>query len=133
MAKMFGLCKITLDTTKQIWYNTNMIVYRIQSKQNRTRGAYSTHPNQSYHKIVNNMAEQHRECSQHPSPAFDAGIGFHSFDCTQYCGFDSAASLLRWFKGFIPDLLRAGYEIVALHDVTITAVGKYQVLFKWND
>lgn len=110
-----------------------MTVYRIQSRQDRTRGAYtSLTGGERCLPIVKRMMREHNndQCG-HPIPHHDKGItGRESFE---YCGCASAISLLQWFKGFIPDLLRAGYEIVALHDVTITAVGEYQVLFKWND
>jgi len=96
-------------------------VYRIQSKQDRTCGAYDYTP-MLYATFI------------HPVPTPEEDIGIerepHGYE---YHGCLSAAALLRWFKNWIPDLLRAGYEIVALHDVTITAVGEYQVLFKWND
>lgn len=98
-----------------------MTVYRIQSKQDRTRGAYNHTP------LLYTM---HRP--DQPTPFDDVGIG-RFVEWGEFCGCLSATSLLRWFKGFIPDLLRAGYEIVALHNVTITAIGEYQVLFKWND
>jgi len=67
-----------------------------------------------------------------PTPLDDMGIE-REVEQNEYCGCSSAADLLRWFKGFIPDLLRAGYEIAALNDVTITAVGEFQVLFTFND
>ena len=111
-----------------------MTVYRIQSKQDRTRGAYRAHrkldvkPN-----VVKRMEQTH--CGHwdgHPTPKADVGIS-RFMEQDEHCGCPSAASLLQWFRGFIPDLLRAGYEIVALCDITITAVGEYQVLFKWND
>ncbi|MCK5615779.1 hypothetical protein KAR91_78675 [Candidatus Pacearchaeota archaeon] len=114
-----------------------MIVYRIQSKQNRTRGAYDVgHKLGVRPDVIENMHEahgfapRHDNIDTHPPPHEDIGRWMKS---DEHCGCPSAASLLRWFRGFIPDLLRAGYEIVALCDVTITAVGKYQVLFKWND
>lgn len=97
-------------------------VYRIQSKQDRTCGAYCYTP------LLYTM---HRP--DQPTPLDDVGIKREAKRREEFCGCASAVSLLRWFRGFIPDLLRAGYEIVALHDVTITAVGEYQVLFKWND
>jgi len=108
------------------------LVYRIQSKQNRTRGAYHAHrkldvdPN-----VVKRMCRCHAESNKHLSPYFSS-IG-RDLRPNEFCGCESAAALLRWFKGFIPNLLRAGYEIVALRDVTITAVGEYQVLFTFND
>ena len=110
-----------------------MTVYRIQSKQDRMRGAYSSlAAGEQCLPIVRQMMREHdNNQHDHPVPHHDKGItGRKSFEC---CGCPSAAALLRWFRGFIPDLLRAGYEIVALRNVTITAVGKYQVLFKWND
>ena len=114
-----------------------MTVYRIQSKQDRTHGAYDVgrklniRPNvvKRMHK-AHDFGFQHDDVDMHPSPREDFGRQIKS---DEYSGCATAASLLRWFKGFIPDLLRAGYEIVALHDVMITAVGEYQVLFKWND
>lgn len=107
-------------------------VYRIQSRQDRTRGAYHGHvfgKHKSH--IVSRMCTIHSD-NEHPCPYFDIGInrGAERGEC---CGFNSAADLLRWFRGFIPDLLGAGYEIVALRNIMITAVGEYQVLFKWND
>ena len=111
-----------------------MTIYRIQSKQDRTRGAYHPHRKLDVKPdVVKRMEQTHCGYQDgHPTSKSDAGIDRY-INQYEYCGFNSAASLLRWFRGFIPDLLRAGYEIVALHDVTITAVGEYQVLFKWND
>jgi hypothetical protein len=109
------------------------LVYRIQSKQDRTRGAYDVGRKLAVRPdVVERMHEAHgysKENDIHPSPYYDIGRKIKS---DEYAGCASAASLLRWFRGFIPDLLRAGYEIVALRDVTITAVGEYQVLFKFN-
>ena len=111
-----------------------MTVYRIQSKQDRTRGAYRAHRKLDVKPDVVRRMEQthHGFWDGHPTAKSDIGIDRY-VNQDEYCGCPSAASLLQWFKGFIPDLLRAGYEIVALHDVMITAVGKYHVLFKWND
>lgn len=94
-----------------------MIVYRIQSKQDRTRGAYKYGP-------------LTRWDNETPTALEDIG---RSPKRDEYHGCLSAAQLLRWFRVFIPELLCAGYEIVALKNVTITAIGKYQVLFTWND
>ena len=106
------------------------IVYRIQSKQDRTRGAYSSLTrSESCLDVVNRMCC--KLIMKRPTPPNDNGINRHT-EPNEHCGFNSAADLLRWFRGFIPDLLRVGYEIVALQDVTITAVGEYQVLFKFN-
>ena len=106
-------------------------VYRIQSKQDRTRGAYDVGRKLPVRPdVVERMHEahdEHKENDIHPSPYYDIG---RTVKRDEYCGCATAAALLRWFKGFIPDLLRAGYEIVALHDVEVTAVGEYQVLFK---
>lgn len=97
------------------------LVYRIQSRQDRTRGAYS------YQGLL------YAEFLQpQPTPLEDIGIE-RMKEWDEFCGCGSAAALLRWFRGSIPDLLRVGYEIVALRDVTITAVGEYQVLFTFND
>ena len=71
--------------------------------------------------------------SPRPTPDMDTGIG-RDPEPNEYCGFDSAAALIRWFRGKILELIRNdGCEIVALRNVTITAVGEYQVLFKWDD
>ncbi len=76
---------------------------------------------------MNDMCYEHdMKQENHPQTKHDNGISRYA-DKNEYCGCASAVDLLRWFKGFIPDLLRAGYEIVTLRDVTITAVGKYQV------
>ena len=110
-----------------------MTVYRIQSKQDRTRGAYDVgHILDVRPDVVQQMHDAHGDWEnvEHPSPYQDIGRGARY---GEFHGCPSAAALLRWFRGFIPDLLRAGYEIVALRNVMITAVGKYQVLFKWND
>ena len=106
-------------------------VYRIQSKQDRTRGAYSTlTSNISYSDVVNNMANEHGMNSDvHPTVGEDIG---RDIEDDEHCGCGSAADLLRWFRGWIPRLLQVGYEIVVLHDVTITAVGEYQVLFTFD-
>ena len=113
-----------------------MTVYRIQSKQDRTRGAYDVGGRTSGNRpdVVQRMHAAHGswEDAEHPTARQDIGINRY-VGHGEYCGCPSAASLLRWFKGFIPDLLQAGYEIVALRNVTVTAVGEYQVLFKWND
>ncbi|KKL19863.1 hypothetical protein LCGC14_2461160 [marine sediment metagenome] len=109
-------------------------VYRIQSKQDRTRGAYDVGGELAVRSdVVKQMHDAHGKHSEgniHPSPYYDIK---RPTKRNEYCGCSSAAALLRWFKGFIPDLLRAGYEIVALSNVEITAVGEYQVLFKWRD
>ena len=76
------------------------------------------------------MANAHSG-NTHPDAMEDIGIE-RDLELNEFHGCATAAALLRWFKGFIPDLLRAGYEIVALHDVEVTAVGEYQVLFKWE-
>ena len=99
-----------------------MTVYRIQSKQNRTRGAYWIHP----------FINLNGTCPR-PVPTADIGIEREP-EPHEYCGFDSAAALIRWFRGSILMLIRIdGCEIVALRNVTITAVGEYQVLFKWDN
>ena len=112
-----------------------MTVYRIQSKQDRMRGAYDVgHILDVRPDVVQQMHDAHGdwEDAEHPTARQDIGINRY-VEHGEYCGCSSAAALLRWFRGFIPDLLRVEYEIVALRNVTITAVGKYQVLFKWND
>ncbi|KKN53858.1 hypothetical protein LCGC14_0598170 [marine sediment metagenome] len=96
-------------------------------------GAYNSHARHfQCADIVSHMTREHNndQSGEHPAPYRDAGIINHSPN--EFCGCATAADLLRWFKGFIPDLLKAGYEIVALNDVTITAVGEYQVLFIFN-
>lgn len=111
------------------------IVYRIQLKQDRTRGAYDVgHKLNIRPDIVQQMHDAHGDWNdaEHPTVSQDMGIKRY-MEHDEYTGCISAADLLRWFRGFIPDLLQAGYEIVALHDVEITAVGEYQVLFKWKD
>ena len=109
------------------------IVYRIQSKEDRKRSAYRSHA--SFEKAmpaVERLLKAHisDDDHEHPTPKCDTG---RNPKFNEHCGCDSAAKLLRWFRGFIPDLLREGYEIVALHNVIVTAVGEKQVLFKWND
>ncbi len=96
------------------------LVYRIQSKQDRTQGAYE------YNELLYAMHTPNQ-----PTPLDDVGIGRIAKN-DEFCGCGSAADLLRWFRNWIPKLLQAGYEIVALRDVTITAVGEYQVLFTFN-
>ena len=111
------------------------LVYRIQSKQDRTRGAYDVGGELAIRPdVVKRMHEAHGgwENAEHPTPQQDAGITRKVRYGSEYHGFNSAADLLRWFRGFIPDLLRAGYEIVALRDVEITAIGEFQVLFIFN-
>ena len=110
-----------------------MTVYRIQSKQDRTRGAYRSHTrNEPNSDVLCQLLEAHSSYTdpEHPIPFDDVG---RQVNTDEHCGCPSAVSLLRWFRGFIPDLLRAGYEIVALRNVTVTAVGEYQVLFKWDE
>jgi len=111
------------------------LVYRIQSKQDRTQGAYDVgHILDVRPDIVQRMHDAHGDWNDVKHPTARQDIGINRFvELGEYSGFDSAATLLRWFKGFIPDLLRAGYEIVALHNVTITAIGEFQVLFTFND
>lgn len=107
-------------------------VYRIQSAQDRTRGAYSSVIIwQEYTETCNNMTDQHSGVQEdiHPTPTEDT-IGRHP-QVDEYCGFATAADLLRWFRGWILLLLKDGYEIVVLDDVEITAIGEYQVLFKF--
>lgn len=113
-----------------------MTVYRIQSKQDKKCGAYTAPVlNKLAMTIGSEMRNAHTNCTgefaTHPSPYYDKGIE-RFIKSDEHCGFDSAAKLLRWFRGFIPKLLQAGYEIVALQDVEITAVGKRQVLFKFS-
>ena len=112
-----------------------MIVYRIQSKQDRTRGSYhSAKYDVGDGSMIDQMHFEHSHSANnidiHPAVYEDIK---RDMKHNEYSGCATAADLLRWFKGFIPDLLQAGCEIVALRDVTITAVGEYQVLFKWND
>lgn len=110
-------------------------VYRIQSKQNRNRGAYRSHIRfDNEPDAVKRLLKEHNSWDdpKHPPPSKDIGI-VREIEIDEHCGFDSAAALLRWFRGFIPDLLRAGYEIVALHNIKITSVGVCQVLFTWED
>jgi hypothetical protein len=97
-------------------------VYRIQSKQDRTQGAYDN---------LSILCNKRNKYPQ-PLPCEDIGIERDVMP-HEFCGFDSAVKLLQWFGGAISDMLRGGLEIVALHDVTITAVGEYQVLFKWDN
>lgn len=110
------------------------LVYRIQSKQDRTRGAYRPHIYGDCNSdVVNRLHREHHDYQRggkHPTPFIDMGRDIKKG--VEYSGCQSAAALLRWFRGFIPDLLRIGYEIVALNNVTITAVGEYQVLFTFN-
>lgn len=110
------------------------LVYRIQSRQDRTRGAYRPHLYGDRNPdVVERLHRKHRDYEaggKHPTPLVD--VGRDIVKGTEYSGCVSAAALLRWFRGFIPDLLRAGYKIVALNDVTITAVGEFQVLFTFN-
>lgn len=109
-----------------------MTVYRIQLKENRMCGAYCVRYRYNRPNIVKALHKAHdgHKDNNHPSPYKDCN---HRMQRNEFSGCVSAADLLRWFKGFIPDLLQAGYEIVALTNVTITAVGEYQVLFTWND
>ena len=99
-----------------------MTVYRIQSRQDRTRGAYTC----KLFLCTNGRGLQ-------PHPYEDIGIERNP-ESNEFCGFLSAVDLLRWFGSSIVKILREyECEIVALRNVTITAVGEYQVLFKWND
>jgi hypothetical protein len=118
--------RIVIDTGYQVWYNMGMdTVYRIQSKANKEAGAYSVWPCP----ISDKMAKAHNGNITHPQPKYDKGIERSIQVAREHCGCETAEDLLRWFKGFIPDLLRAGFEIVKLTNVTITAYGSYQVLF----
>ena len=110
-------------------------VYRIQSRQDRTRGAYDVGRKLPIRPdVVKRMHDAHGDWDddKHPTSRQDIGIERGAKWQKEYHGCVTAADLLRWFKGFRPDLLRAGYEIVALRDVTITAVGEFQVLFIFN-
>jgi hypothetical protein len=107
-------------------------VYRIQSNRDRARGVYRGRAyGEPISDIVVQLSQAHSNFSDpgHPEVSEDIGRGIH---IEEYSGFNSAAALLRWFRGFIPNLLRAGYEIVVLHNVTITGVGEHQVLFTWE-
>ncbi len=107
------------------------LVYRIQNKQDRTHGPYDVSLKMGIRPdVVARLHDAHGTDSEHPSPHKDIG---RSIEKNEYCGFATAVGLLSWFRGFIPGLLRAEFEIVALNNVTITAVGGYQVVFKWND
>ena len=110
-----------------------MIVYRIQSKYDRKRGAYSTLTKRAkYLPIIDKMIIEHTaDTDGHPLIGWDGII--HRRTSDDYCGCISATGLLRWFKGYIPHLLRAGYEIVTLDNVKIVAIGKHQLLFNWID
>lgn len=110
-----------------------MKVYRIQSKQDKTRGAYSRHyENKPFATVVKCMMEDHnQDTDEHPLLHQDGIKPYRAGN--DYCGCASAAQLLRWFKGYIPRLLRAGYEIVVLNNVKIVAIGKHQLLFNWID
>ena len=98
------------------------LVYRIQSKQDRTRGAYWD---------LGLLAHKRNKYPQ-PLPENDVGID-RELQKDEHCGCKTASDLLHWFGGAIPDLLRGGLEIVALYNVEVTAIGEYQVLFKWRD
>ena len=99
-----------------------MTVYRIQSKYDRKRGAYGMHP----------FINLNGTCPR-PVPRNDIGIGREPKPY-EYCGFNSAAALIRWFRGSILELIyQDECEIVALTNVIVTAIGEYQVLFRWND
>ena len=98
-----------------------MTIYRIQSRQDRTRGAYW------------DLSLLFRKRNKYPQPLPCEDIGIErELNKTEHCACKTASDLLRWFGGAIPDMLRGGLEIVALRNVTITAVGEYQVLFKWD-
>ena len=110
-----------------------MTVYRIQSKQDRTRGAYCSHIHgKAKSGIVYNMMHNHNQDTDGHPLLYQDNIA-HQRISGDYCGCASAADLLRWFKGYIPALLRAGYEIVALNDVNIVEIGRHQLLFNWNN
>lgn len=111
--------------------DADITVYRIQSKQDKRRGAYgSLTSDEMRPQLIQTMIDAHSNMFTHPEPHEDGIYRYPNVE--EHCGFDSAVKLLRWFRGFIPNLLRAGYEIVALQNVEITAIGKHQVLFKWN-
>ena len=123
-----------LEVVTTGWPELMSLVYRIQSKQDRTRGAYRPHIfGELNPEVVSRLHEEHGygNDGKHPSPHEDIDIS-RDGKSGEHSGCATAADLLRWFKGFIPDLLRAGYEIVALRDVTVTAVGEFQVLFTFN-
>jgi len=107
-----------------------MVVYRIQHKTDRHKGAYYVRYINNRPDIVKKLHEAHGNSKFHPSPFQEFSRPTNQYE---FCGFASASGLLKWFKGFIPDLLRAGFEIVRLNNVTITAYGEYQVLFRWED
>ena len=110
-----------------------MTVYRIQSKYDRNRGAYSSlAAGEPYLPIIDEMIIEHTaDTDGHPLIGWDSIT--HQRTSNDYCGCKSAADLLRWFKGYIPHLLRAGYEIVAFNNVKIVAIGRHQLLFNWID
>lgn len=104
-------------------------VYRIQFETDETIGAYSFWQ----HPVCGRMSKAHNTCNDHPSPYQDIGMIGHDVKPDEYCGCETPAKLLKWFKGFIPNLLQAGFEIVKLTNVTITGRGEHQVLFEFAE
>lgn len=105
-------------------------VYRVQEKHNKRLGVY-----QGNIKVVEKLLTRHTDFegvnARHPTPFNDSGIARRA-KAHEYCGFISMTDLFKWFGGFIPELLKSGFEIAVLNDVIVTAIGEYQVLFKWS-
>lgn len=98
-----------------------MNVLRIQNEH--SSGPYVNGPMELYHQI--NVELDHR-----PPPESDNGIDrFPNKD--EYCGFENQKQLDNWFDDYGLELLESyGYFVVELSDVTITAFGEFQVLYK---
>ena len=104
-----------------------MKVYRIQFTEDCEVGAYTAN-----FPVCCEMANEHsNDPNYHPAPINDTGID-RFINPDEYCGFTEPAQLLKWFRGYIPQLLQSGFEIVCLTNVTITAIGEYQCLFEFN-
>ena len=100
---------------------TVQTVYRIQNSKGKGPYVRSTLPW--------TILAAHNLCEQHPNPFSDHGI---NRECKRYerCGFLSLHYLLNWFSNEeVEELQKRGYWITPMLG-TVTAVGKYQILFK---
>jgi hypothetical protein len=106
-------------------------VYRVQDKQGN--GAYCRnilYPI-GFENEISDMVHRHDvERETHPTPSEDRGL-WRPPQHEEKCGFISIASLKQWFsREEIIMLAAAGFQVVKIKNVEITAIGRKQVLFK---
>ena len=100
---------------------TVQTVYRMQNRKGKGPYVRSTLPW--------TILAAHNLCEQHPNPFSDHGIN-RACERNERCGFLSLHYLLNWFnKEEVQALEARGFYITPVLG-TVTAVGKYQILFK---